>query len=47
MTIIEGEVMFMRRDAFDVDKAATIKNAVNICRTDHLSIPTPPSNATR
>ncbi len=47
MTLIDGEVFFMRRDAFGVDKTATIKGEVNVCRTDHLSIPTPPNNARR
>lgn len=47
MTLIDGEVFFMRRDAFGVDKNATIKREISICRTDHLSIPTPPSDARR
>lgn len=47
MTLIDGEVFFMRRDAFGVDKTATIKREVKICRTDHLSIPMPQNNARR
>jgi len=47
MTLIDGEVFFMRRDAFGVDKNATIKREISICRTDHLSIPTPPNDARR
>lgn len=42
MTLVDGDVLFMRRDAFGVDKTAAVRQEVAVCRTDHLSIPAPP-----
>ena len=42
MTLVDGEVLFMRRDAFGVDKTATVRRELSLCRTDHLALPTPP-----
>ncbi len=42
MTLVDGEVLFTRRDAFDVDKTATTRRELTFCPTDHLAIPTPP-----
>src|SRR5258708_24055966 len=46
MTLIEGEVYFQRRDAFGVDKLATIHNDLSVCTADHLSQPLlPPAHS--
>ncbi len=42
LTLVDGEVFFMRRDAFGVDKTATAKRELSVCRMDHCSLPTPP-----
>ncbi|HLK57192.1 MAG TPA: amidohydrolase, partial [Chthonomonadaceae bacterium] len=39
MTLVEGEVYFQRRDAFGVDKSATIRQELASCSTDHLAFP--------
>src|SRR5262249_1206684 len=43
MTLIEGEVYFQRRDAFNVDKLATIHSDYPTCSADHLSQTVPPA----
>ena len=41
MTLVEGEVHFQRRDAFDVDWQTDAPRELNVCRADHLALPTP------
>ncbi len=43
MTLVDGEVLFVRRDAFGVDKTATIRNTLETCRADHLNVAPPPT----
>src|SRR5262249_39317998 len=43
LTMVEGVVYFQRRDAFGLDRQATLRNEVHVCPTDHLKIPPPPA----
>jgi len=41
-TMVEGEMLFQRRDAFGIDKLALIKSTYPQCLIDHLALPAPP-----
>jgi imidazolonepropionase-like amidohydrolase len=42
MTLVEGEVLFQRWDAFGLDGGRTPPPTLKLCRADHLSLRTPP-----
>jgi imidazolonepropionase-like amidohydrolase len=46
LTMVEGEVLFQRRDAFGVDPASLIRRELTACPADHLALPTPPPGST-
>jgi imidazolonepropionase-like amidohydrolase len=41
-TLVDGEVLFQRRDAFGVDRSALVKPVLSTCLADHLALACPP-----